>query len=137
MAFKQTFLLYVVTLIIFFLVDMIWLGLVAKGLYRRQLGPLLSPKVNWPAAILFYLLFITGLLVFVVRPALLAGAPGRALGMGALFGLICYATYDLTNLATLKDWPTIVTAVDLIWGAVLGGGVSWLAVLIGRRFLKL
>lgn len=137
MTAKQIFVMYLITLAVFFLIDMIWLGVVAKGFYRRHLGPMLSPKVNWAAAVLFYLLFIVGLLVFVIKPALVGGEPIKALFFGALLGLISYATYDLTNLATLKDWPLVVTVVDLIWGAVLGGAVSFISVLIGRQFLKL
>jgi len=137
MTAKQMLALYLITLAVFFLIDMIWLGAVAKGFYRRHLGSMLSPKVNWAAAILFYLLFIVGLLVFVIKPALVSGEPLRALLFGALLGLISYATYDLSNLATLKDWPIIVTVVDLIWGSVLGGAVSFVSVLISRRFLKL
>jgi uncharacterized membrane protein len=137
MSFKQALVLYLMTLVVFFLIDMVWLGAVAKGFYRRHLGAFLSPKVNWPAAILFYLLFIGGLLVFAVGPALQRGAPLHALGLGAFLGLVSYATYDLSNLATLKDWPVIVTVVDLVWGTVLGGSVSFLAALLGRRLLKL
>ncbi|MBM3296631.1 MAG: DUF2177 family protein [Candidatus Aminicenantes bacterium] len=137
MTAKQTVFLYLITLALFFLIDMVWLGLVARGFYRRHLGALLSPRVNWAAAALFYLLFIVGLIVFAVRPALAQGAPLRALLLGALFGLICYATYDLTNLATLKDWPLVVTVVDLAWGAVLGGSVSFLSAFLGRFLLRL
>jgi uncharacterized membrane protein len=134
---KQMILLYLITLAVFFLIDMVWLGVVAKGFYRKHLGAMMGPKVVWPAAILFYLLFIVGLLVFVIRPTLLGGEPLQALFFGALFGLISYATYDLTNLATLKDWPLVVTVVDLAWGALLGGLVSLVSTLLGRRFLKL
>ena len=137
MSTKQMLVVYLITLAVFFLIDMIWLGVVAKGFYRRHLGTMLSPKVNWAAAILFYLLFIVGLLVFVIKPALIRGDPLKALCFGALFGLISYATYDLSNLATLKDWPLIVTIVDLIWGSVLGGAVSFFSVLLGRWLLKL
>ncbi len=137
MTFKQMILLYIITLAVFFVIDMIWLGVVAKGFYRRHLGSFMSPKVNWISAILFYLLFIVGLLVFVIRPALAVGVPLNALFYGALLGLISYATYDLTNLATLKDWPLIVTVVDLIWGTILGGVVSYVSALIGRALLKL
>jgi len=137
MSFKQMVLLYLIALVVFFVIDMIWLGVVAKGFYRRHLGSLMSPKVNWISAVLFYLLFIVGLLVFVIRPALMAGVPLNALFYGALLGLISYATYDLTNLATLKDWPLIVTVIDLIWGTVLGGVVSYVSALIGRALLKL
>jgi uncharacterized membrane protein len=137
MSLKETLALYGITLALFFLIDMIWLGAAAKGFYRRHLGAFLSPKVHWGAALLFYLLYVAGLLVFVVRPALLRGAPLEALLPGALFGLICYATYDLSNMATLKDWPLIVTVVDLAWGTVLGGAVSLLSATIGRAWLKL
>ncbi len=137
MTIKQMIPLYFITLVVFFLVDMLWLGIIAKGFYRRHLGSMLSPRINWPAAVLFYLLFIVGLLVFAVRPTLIRGIPIEALFFGALFGLICYATYDLTNLATLKDWPLVVTVVDLIWGAVLGGSVSFVSAVLGRGLLKL
>jgi uncharacterized membrane protein len=137
MSVKQMLEMYGITLAVFFLIDMVWLGVVAKGFYRKHLGAMLSPKVNWVAAVLFYLVFIVGLLVFVIGPALTAGTPLRAFLFGALFGLICYATYDLTNLATLKDWPLIVTVVDLVWGSVLGGAVSGLAAVLGQKLLKL
>jgi len=136
MSLKNTVLVYLVTLAIFFLIDMVWLGLVARNFYRRQLGEMLSPKVNWPAAILFYLLFIAGLLFFIIAPALKVGGAMQALWQGAFFGLIAYATYDLTNLATLKNWPLLVTIVDLAWGAVLGGAVSFCATQAGRWLLK-
>jgi uncharacterized membrane protein len=137
MTLKQMIPLYFITLAVFFMIDMIWLGVVAKGFYRRHLGSFMSPKVNWIAAMAFYLLFIVGMLVFAIRPALVAGVPINALFYGALLGLISYATYDLTNLATLKDWPMIVTIIDLIWGTVLGGVVSFVSALLGRSLLKL
>ena len=136
MSVKNTILLYLITFVCFFLIDMVWLGLVAKGFYRRHLGEMLSSKVNWAAAILFYLLFIFGLVVFVVRPAAIQNSPLTALLMGALLGLVCYATYDLTNLATMKDWPLVVTVVDLIWGTVLGATVSFVSVLLSRLILR-
>jgi uncharacterized membrane protein len=137
MTFKQTVTLYLITLAVFFVIDMVWLGVVAKGFYRKHLGFLMSSKVNWAAALLFYLVFIAGLLIFVIRPALAQGEPLKALLMGALFGLISYATYDLSNLATLKDWPMVVTVVDLVWGTTLGGLVSLAGALLGRWLLKL
>jgi uncharacterized membrane protein len=137
MTFKQAVTLYLITLAVFFVIDMFWLGVVAKGFYRKHLGSMLSPKVNWAAALLFYLVFIAGLLIFVIRPALAQGEPFKALLLGALFGLISYATYDLSNLATLKDWPVVVTVVDLVWGTTLGGLVSLAGALLGRWLLKL
>lgn len=127
--------LYLATLVAFFLIDMVWLGVVARNFYRKYLGFLLSPSPNWAAAILFYLLFIGGILIFAVIPGLQAGSLGKALLLGALFGLLSYATYDLTNLATIKDWPLIVTVVDMIWGTVLAASVTWVSFLAGRWLL--
>jgi uncharacterized membrane protein len=137
MTLRQTILLYLITLAIFFAIDMVWLGVVAKSFYRKHLGYLMAPKVVWPAAILFYLLFIAGLVVFAVRPGLAAGAPLKALLLGAFLGLVAYSTYDLTNQATIKDWPALVTIVDLVWGTTLGGLVAWLSAVAGRGLLKL
>jgi len=124
--------LYVATLAAFLLIDMLWLGVVARGLYRKYLGFLLGPSTNWTAAIVFYLLFVVGLLVFAILPGLQAGSLGKALLLGALFGLLTYATYDLTNLATLKDWPLTITIVDMAWGTLLATLVSWVGFLAGR-----
>jgi uncharacterized membrane protein len=126
---------YAVTLPIFFAVDMLWLGTLAKAFYRRHLGYLLSPEVNWTAAILFYLVFIAGIVFFAVKPAMEAGSPMRALVYGAFFGFVAYATYDLTNHATVRDWPMIVTIVDLLWGTVLCGVVAWLSYEVSSRAL--
>jgi uncharacterized membrane protein len=125
--------LYCIALPIFFAVDMVWLGLAAKNFYAKHIGFLMKPNVNWAAAILFYLLFIAGLVVFVVTPALEKGMWVHAFVLGALFGLITYATYDLTNLATLKDWPLLITVVDLIWGTVLAASVSVATYLIAAK----
>ncbi|MGM0652263.1 MAG: DUF2177 family protein [Bacillota bacterium] len=128
-------LIYLVVLAAFFVIDMIWLGLVAKKFYRDQLGHLMSAGVNWPAAIIFYLLFILGLVFFIVYPAVEEGSWFYALWTGAFFGLICYATYDLTNLATLKNWPVKATIVDLIWGSSLSGILGLIGFLYGRTVL--
>ena len=125
--------LYAIALPVFFAIDMVWLGLVAKDFYRSQIGALLKPDVNWTAAIIFYLLFIAGLVVFVISPAIEKGSCAHALLFGALFGLVCYATYDLTNLAVAKDWPLLVTIVDLAWGAVLAASVSGVTYVIASK----
>lgn len=112
---------YFITLLVFLVLDATWLGLIAQPFYQAQIGFLLAEKANWAAAGAFYLLYVAGLVFFVVEPALRAGtAPGRAALRGAFFGLVAYATYDLTNLATLDRWPIAVTAVDMAWGAALG-----------------
>lgn len=125
--------LFLIALPVFFAIDMIWLGLVARGFYKDQMGALMRTDVNWVAALAFYLLFIAGLVVFVVAPALDAGSWSQALLRGAFFGLVTYATYDLTNLATLRDWPLTMTLVDLAWGAVLAASVSVTAYAIADR----
>ncbi len=125
--------LYAVALPVFFVIDMVWLGLVAKNFYRAQIGALMKPEVNWVAAIIFYLIFIAGLVVFVIAPAVEKDSWAHALVIGALFGLVCYATYDLTNLAVAKDWPFLVTIVDLAWGAVLAATVSTTTYFIAHK----
>jgi uncharacterized membrane protein len=125
--------LYSSTLLIFFAVDMVWLGLVARTFYGKYLGYLMAPSVNWLAALLFYLLFIVGILVFVVLPGLQSGLMRDTLLRAALFGLITYATYDLTNLATIKDWPLVLSVVDMAWGTTLSVIVSYAGLFIGRR----
>ncbi len=127
--------IYGITLIVFFVVDMVWLGVIAKKLYQREIGHLLKENVNWIAAIIFYLLFIGGLVIFVLHPALNRGEFSYALLYGGLFGLMTYATYDLTNLATLKDWPLRITLIDLAWGTSLGILTSTLAFLVLQMIL--
>ena len=127
--------LYLVTLAAFFVIDLAWLGLVARSFYSKYLGYLMRPSPNWTAAIIFYLIFILGLVVFVLVPGLQSGALGRTLLVAAFFGLVTYATYDLTNLATVRDWPLLITIVDLAWGMVLSTSVTAVAFLIGRAML--
>ena len=115
------------------IIDALWLGVVANRLYKSQLGPLLLEKPNMAAAVLFYVIYVVGIVVFAVMPAIAAGDWKMALGLGALLGLVAYATYDLTNLATLKGFPIKIVIVDLIWGAVLTGTVATLTYLIVNR----
>jgi uncharacterized membrane protein len=122
--------LYLIALPIFFAFDMLWLGLIAKNFYREQIGQLMRPEVNWLAAIVFYLVYIAGLIFFVISPAIDKNSLTHAIFFGAFFGFVCYATYDLTNLAVAKDWPLLVTLVDLAWGAMLAAAVSGLTFLI-------
>ncbi len=125
--------LYLIALPVFFAIDMIWLGLVAKNFYKNQIGFLMRPDINWVAAIIFYLLFIVGLVLFAITPAIEKGSWMYALLFGALFGFFTYATYDLTNLATLKDWPLMVSLVDMMWGVVLGALVSLITYFIAGK----
>lgn len=116
--------IYFATLVVFFAVDMLWLGLIASSFYKKHLGYLMAPSINWYAAIIFYLLFIVGILVFVVLPGVKENSLLNTIFRAALFGLITYATYDLTNLATINQWPLNVTLIDLVWGMVLSTIVS-------------
>jgi len=115
---------YLVALSTLLALDALWLGLVAKNFYQRQIGFLLGAKFIWPAAVVFYLIFALGIVIFVVVPATESGSWKQALLLGGLFGLIAYAAYDLTNLATIKNWPLLVTIVDMAWGASLAAVVS-------------
>lgn len=127
--------LYFIALPIFLGIDALWLSFIAKDLYSKQLGYLMTKTPNWLAAIIFYLLFVVGLVFFVLTPAIDKKSWMFALLAGSLFGLISYATYDLTNLATVKDWPVLITVIDLIWGTFLSASVSlvsfWIATKIG------
>jgi uncharacterized membrane protein len=124
---------FLIALPVFFVIDMAWLVIVAKKFYQEKIGFLMRPDINWLAAIIFYILFIAGLVIFVISPAVEKHSWVHALVFGALFGLITYATYDLTNLATLKDWPLLVTIVDLIWGTVLASSISVITYLIANK----
>jgi uncharacterized membrane protein len=112
---------YGILLALFLAIDSLWLLVIAKKLYARLLGYLMADKPNLWAALLFYLVFVLGLQAFVLNPALDKGSWSAALTAGLLFGVVTYATYDLTNLATVRDWPLLVTALDLLWGAVVSG----------------
>jgi uncharacterized membrane protein len=125
--------LFVITLLVFLGIDAFWLGLVAPQFYRSQIGHLMAERANLLAAGLFYLLFVTVLVYFVVEPALRVGTIWDAFVRGALFGLVTYATYDLTNLATLRDWPLLVTVVDLLWGTTLTAATAAVSVWLGKR----
>jgi uncharacterized membrane protein len=115
---------YVLTVPVFFVIDMIWLGLIAKNYYAKQLEGLLAPAVNWPAALTFYFLYIFGIIFLAVLPAVEKESLKTAILNGAVLGGIAYATYDLTNLATLKNWPLQMVFVDILWGIVLTTSVA-------------
>ena len=126
--------LYLISLPVFLGIDMVWLTLVSKNFYAKQIGYLMAKNPNLFVALVFYLIFIAGLIVFVISPALEKKEWLSALCMGAFFGLVTYATYDLTNLATIKDWPLIITIVDLIWGMVVSAAVSVITYFVALKF---
>lgn len=126
--------LYLVALPVFLAIDMIWLTLVAKNFYNEKLGYLMNKNPNLLAAFVFYLIFIAGLVFFVITPALDKKMWINALLFGAFFGLVTYATYDLTNLATVKNWPFIITVIDLIWGTVVSAAVSVITYFLAIKF---
>ena len=127
--------MYFVSLLVFLGIDMVWLGVLAKDFYRRQIGGLMRNEVGWGWAVAFYLLFVVGLVVFVISPAVENRSITQAVTRGVLFGLITYATYDLTNMATLKGWSWQVTVVDLIWGMVLSGLVAMISSLVLMKWV--
>lgn len=136
MEIHKIFFLYVFTLAVFLLVDLLWLGVVAKSFYQKQLAVFFKDQINWVAAFIFYMIFIAGILIFVVSPALNKDSLLSVIVLGSLFGLITYATYDLTNLSTIKDWPMAIVIVDMIWGMVLSCSVSVFSFLFGKHILK-
>lgn len=125
---------YVATAIVFVAADFLWLGVIARSFYKDQLGPLLSAHPSMPVAALFYGLYLVGVVLFGVAPGLRADSLTTALAFGAAFGFFAYATYDLTNLATLRDWPAALTFVDLAWGTVVTGAAASCGYLAGAAF---
>ncbi len=112
---------FFITFTVFLAIDMLWLGVIADDFYRSQIGILMRSPINWFAALIFYIIYISGLLYFVIHPAIISKNWKKALFNGLFFGFITYCTYDLTNLATLNHWPILLTVVDIGWGSFLGG----------------
>ena len=135
MSWSIFFKLYAVALPTFLVMDLIWLGVVARSFYQSQMGHLMRAQVNWVAAIAFYLLFVAGIVVLAVWPAVERQSFAQALALGALLGLVTYAAYDLTNLATLEGFPLTVTLVDLAWGSVLCATVSAVTYRVSLRLI--
>lgn len=131
----KIFWLYLIATFIFFATDMVWLGFIARNLYREKLGFILSDKVNWAAAVVFYLIYIGGILFFAINPALQTQNWQTALLNGVVLGMLCYATYDLTNMATIANWPLSIVVIDIVWGVVLTGSVSLLTFFVATKFL--
>ena len=136
MSIAKIIILYLLTVPVFFAIDMTWLVFVARGFYKQQLGHLLRTDIVWWAAILFYLLFIVGILYFAVLPAYTSGDWTRALLLGACFGFFTYMTYDLTNYSTTKDWPLLLTFVDMAWGTVLSASVATVSFFIAHKLFS-
>lgn len=128
--------LYFVAVPIFFIIDMIWLVVIAKSIYQKYMGHLMRPMPNWPVAILFYFLFVVGLIIFAVYPAVRNNSWAYALLYGAMFGFFTYITFDLTSLAVLKNFPWEIVIIDIIWGTVLSSIVSVAAFFVGRNFFN-
>ncbi len=126
--------LYLVAIPIFFALDMLWLVFIAKDIYQKYMGHLMRPMPNWPVAILFYLLFIVGIIIFAIHPAIKNNSWTQALFYGAMFGFFTYMTFDLTSLAVLKDYSWEITIIDIIWGVILSSTVSVSVFFIGRTF---
>jgi len=124
--------LYGIALPILLVVDGLWLGLVAKGFYRRELGPLLLDSFRLGPAALFYLLYAGGLVVLAIEPGLSRGNVLRAAFLGGVVGLVAYAAYDLTNYATLRGFTPRLVVVDLVWGTLMSAGVAGAAVALAR-----
>jgi uncharacterized membrane protein len=125
---------YLASALVFLLMDMVWLGYAASGLYRAQMGQLLAPSVNLTAAAAFYILFLVGVMIFAIQPALSEGGVPRALMLGALFGFFTYMTYDLTGLAVIRDFPTKLALIDIAWGTVVTAIAAAAGTAVGSRF---
>lgn len=130
------FKLYLICLFVFCAIDFLWVGIIAKHWYAKELGNLLVDSINWVPVIGFYLLYASAILVFAVQPSLKLGSWEYAVFYGAFLGLISYAAYDLTNLATLKNWPVLLAICDMLWGAFVTGITSLILFNLQRHFLK-
>lgn len=124
---------YSITFIVFIVLELFWLMILAKDLYAKELGYIMKSEPDLLPAAVFSLLFVGGLVFFVVNPAIDQNSWSYALFSGILYGLITYATYTLTNLANLENWPLKVTIIDLLWGMVLGGAASTISFFILNR----
>lgn len=135
---RNTVIAYLTTGLVFLAIDAVWLTLTANALYRPHLGPILREGFALAPAAAFYFIYVGGMVFFAVRPGLLAGSPMTALIQGAALGFVAYATYDLTNQATLKVWSTTVTLADLAWGTFVTGVASaagcYLTIRLSRLF---
>ncbi len=123
---------YAVVLIVFLVLDYVWLGIVARNFYAQQLGILMRDNPNFLAAGIFYAFYCAGIVLFAVQPGLSSGSWMMAACLGALLGLLAYGTYDMTNLATLRGWPVLMSIVDMAWGAVLTGIAATAGYVAGR-----
>lgn len=132
MGVVKSILASVSTGVIFFLIDLVWLGVMTPRLYKPQLAAYMADKFNLLPAVIFYILFTIGLMLLVVFPAVERGSILRAVLLGGLLGLVAYATYDLTNLSSIKNWPLIISVVDIAWGTVLSAISATLGYLIVR-----
>jgi uncharacterized membrane protein len=133
---RKMVLQYLIVMVVFLAIDAVWLGFAGRQFYVSEIGGLLKDKPDFVAALIFYAIYAAGLLAFVVNPALATPGLGKALLMGAGFGFVAYATYDLTNLATLKGFSLKIAVIDLMWGTVLSASVSGVSVYV-IRLLKL
>ena len=127
--------LYAIAVVVFLIIDLTWLGVIARSFYQAQIGHLMRTNVNWAAAIVFYAIFVVGIIVLAVWPAVDRQSLGHAVVLGAVLGLVTYAAYDLTNLATLDGFPFKVVVVDMVWGTVLCAAVSGITYLASTRVL--
>ena len=127
--------MYLISTGIFLCIAAIWLGFIARGIYAKYLGYIMAKNIVWWAAGVFYLIFMAGLLFFVIEPSVRTQSIRYALAAGAFFGFVAYATYDLTNLATIEGWPLFVTVIDLIWGAFVASSTSVLSYMLINRFM--
>lgn len=126
--------IFLTALPIALVIDLLWIGVVANRFYRDSLGDLFATQINWVAALIFYAIFIAALTFFAIMPAIESGNVWRAVMLGAFLGLTAYATYDLTNLAVIRNWPVFMSIVDMIWGTVMSASIAGLTYLVAKSW---
>lgn len=132
---RNIFKIYLTALVTFLVFELIWIGLLARSFYNDQIGFLLSENPNWLAAVLFYLLFIAGLLYFSILPALNDKAEKKGVVQAAFYGLMTYGTYSLSNLSLIENWPVSITVLDMIWGTIVSIMVCFVTVKLSSRLV--
>ncbi len=127
------FYLFLITFAVFLIIDLIWLGVIARPLYAKYIGHHLRPDTRWIAAIIFYALYSVGIMIFAILPATIVLS---AVIMGGLFGFFCYATYELTNYAVIKKWPLQIVFIDILWGVILTASVAGITTFLAQILLN-
>jgi uncharacterized membrane protein len=133
---KQLIISFIFVSTIFLIVDVIWLSITVKSIYKPNLGTLLNDKPVLWAAVLFYIIYMIGLTLIIIKPALASNSVLQAFWTGVIFGIVAYGTYNLTNMATVKNWSSTIVWIDMLWGGLLTGSSSAAGIYLTKTFFS-